>query len=160
MKKETLQLEINESTLQLLDQVRNLTFNHISNNCLYIISEIKNIEMNFFDNNKIRIAENKKKHPQPLHQIVPILENLYSDLYDVNLYVYKAEKEKTIIEIKYYPRSSIDATSRQQLASVETMLHSKVCIPPYASHDYTEPIEKFDIHWQFGTLNHWWRMYW
>jgi hypothetical protein len=163
LKRETIYTELSDSTLQLLNQVRSLTFNHFSNTCLYILTEITNIDKNYINETKIRINENKGKLPQPLHQIVQVLEKMYSDLYDVNLYVYKAKKEVTIVEVQYFLRSSIDLKFRDQCAEVETMLHSKVCLPPYfipAATSYTDYAEKFDIHWQFGTLNHKWRMFW
>lgn len=135
---------------------RSLSFNHISDNCLYIISEIKVSDKKFSELNKIRIQENSLKTPKPLADIILSLEVLYPNFYDVNLFVYKAYKKETIIEIQYYPRSSLDIEYRQKTQSQQTTLHCKVANPPY----YFETKEKFDINWEFEPLNHKWKMFW
>ena len=135
---------------------RDSSFNNISDNCKFIISEIKHSDKNFFEQNKIRKTENEKKTPKPITDIIVELATLYSNLYDVNLYVYKADKNSTLIEIQYFSRSSLDIEYQKKSATQETMLHCKVAIPPYASDNK----EKFDINWQLGTLNHKWKMFW
>ena len=156
MKKESIHKEINEATQSLLKMARESSFNNISDNCTFIISEIKQSCKNFFEQNKIRKRDNEKKIPKSLTDIIVELETLYENFYDVNLYVYKAGKNSTIIEIQYYPRSSLDIEYPKKSAKQETMLHSKVAVPPYAS----ENNKKFDINWQLGTINHKWKMFW
>ncbi len=156
MKKESIEKELLEMVKKLLGLARDLTWNSISDNCLYIISEIKHSDKNFFEQFKTRVNENNKKKPKTLTEVVAVIENLYSNLYDLNLYVYKANKNFTLIEIRYSPRSSLDKDYRKIVETKETMLHCKVDTPAY----YTETKEKFDIHWQFGTLNHKWKMFW
>lgn len=156
MNKENIYNDLKDATKSLIGRVKDLCFNNISDNCLYIISEIKNIESNSFERTKIRIKENSVKTPKSLANILPELEALYSNFYDVNLYVYKAYKNKTIIEIQYYPLSSLSNDYRLETQSKETMLHGKVVLPPY----YTETKKKFDIHWEFEPLNHKWKMFW
>jgi hypothetical protein len=156
MKKENICKDLANATKSLLDMARDLSFTIISDNCLYIISEIKDSEKNFDERNKIRIKENSLKTPEPLADILPDLEALYPNFYDVNLYVYKANKQVTIIEIQYYPRSSLDIEYRQKTQSQQTMLHCKVANPPY----YSDTKEKFDINWEFEPLNHKWKMFW
>ena len=156
MKKENILKDLTEATRSLLDMARDLSYSDISDKCLYIISEIKDSDKNFYERNKIRIKENSSKTPKPLADILPDLEALYSNFYDVNLYVYKSDKQLTIIEIQYYPRSSLDIEYRQKTQSQQTMLHCKVANPPY----YSDTKEKFDINWEFEPLNHKWKMFW
>ncbi len=132
------------------------SFNAISHNCTFILSEIKNTGLSTRKQNKIRKAENKTKIPKPLTEVVSELERMYEDLYDVNLQVYKAEKDSTIIEVRYFLRSSLEEEYRLKTMTTETMLHCKVSIPPYAS----DTKERFDINWELGTPHHKWKMFW
>lgn len=156
MKKNAIQKELTDAVKSLLEMARDLTFNKISSNCFFITSEIERSERNSFEQNKIRINSNNKKTPKTLADVIPDIEKLYDNIYDLNLYVYKAQKKQTIIEIQYYPRSSLDTDYLKKTETIETMLHWKVYTPPY----YFENEEKFDIHWQFDTLNHKWKMFW
>jgi len=156
MKKENLYKDLSDAVQSLLKLARESSFNDISENCTCIISEIKHSDKNFFDQYKIRKADNDKKKPKLLTDIIVDLETLFPNLYDVNLYVYKADKNSTLIEIQYFPRSSLDIEYQKTSATQETMLHCKVAIPPYAS----DSKEKFDINWQLGTINHKWKMFW
>ena len=88
---------------------RNSCWNKISNNTSYIISEIVNDERNFFDKRIERKKANDKKKPKSLEQITTELKDIYENLYDINLYIYKSKKESTIIEIQYYPKSSLES---------------------------------------------------
>ena len=156
MKKESIYKDISDAVQSLLKLARDSSYNYISDNCKFIISEIKHSDKNFFEQNKIRKTVNDKKTPKPLIDIIGELETLYANLYDVNLYVYKANKYSTIIEIQYFPRSSLEIEYQKTSAKKETMLHCKVAIPAYAS----DTKEKFDINWQLGTINHKWKMFW
>jgi hypothetical protein len=156
MKKENLYKDISDAVQSLLKLSRDSSFNNISDNCKFIISEIKYSDKNFFKQNKIRKADNRKKTPKPLADIIVELEKLYPNLYDVNLYVYKAGKYSTLIEIQYFLFSSLDIDYQKIISTQETMLHCKVAIPVYASDNN----EKFDINWQLGTINHKWKMFW
>jgi hypothetical protein len=156
MKKENLYKEISEAVQSLLKMAHDSSFNKISDNCKFIISEIKYNDKNFFEQNKIRKTDNVKKTPKPLTDIIIELEMLYTNLYDVNLYVYEAGKYSTIIEIQYFPRSSLEIEYQKTSTTQETMLHYKVAIPAYASDNKN----KFDINWQLGTINHKWKMFW
>lgn len=156
MKRENIHKDIADAVKSLLKMARDSSINKISDNCSFIISEIKHSADNGDDLNKIRKSENDKKTPKSLADIVADLDKLYPDLYDVNLYVYKADKNSTIIEIQYFPRSSQDIEYQKISATQETMLHCKVAIPPYCSGTN----EKFDINWPLGTFNHKWKMFW
>lgn len=156
MKKENLYKDISDVVQNLLKMARDSSFNSISDNCKFIISEIKHSNKNIFEQDKIRKIDNDKKIPKSLNDIIVELEKLYENLYDVNLYVYKANKYLTIIEIQYFPRSSLDLEYQKIAATQETMLHCKVAVPSYAYDNK----QKFDINWQLGTINHRWKMFW
>ncbi|WP_163411202.1 hypothetical protein [Flavobacterium ajazii] len=142
MKKNAIQKELTDAVKSLLEMARDLTFNKISSNCFFITSEIERSERNSFEQNKIRINSNNKKTAKTLADVIPDIEKLYDNLYDLNLYVYKTEKKQTIIEIQYYPLSSLDFDYQKKIERTEPMLHFKIYTPPY----YSENNKKFDIH--------------
>jgi len=154
--KENIYIDLKNGTEKLLEIARDLSYTLISDNCLYIISEIKDSDKRFHERDQLRKKENGLKVPKTLVNILLELNVLYPNFYDVNLYIYKAAKQMTIIEIQYYPRSSLDLEYQQFTQTKETMLHCKVSHPAY----YSERNEKFDINWEFGPLNHIWKMFW
>lgn len=156
MLKENIFSDITRATMSLLAMARDVAFNTISENCLYIISEILDSDMDLSTIEKIRIRNNCLKTPKDLKVLIPELEELYPNLYDVNLYVYKAKRTYTVVEIQYYPRSTHSPDYQKLTELQETMLHCKVPLPNY----HADHSDKFDINWQSGTLNHRWRMFW
>lgn len=162
MKKETIERDLSALTVKLLEMVRNSCWNKISDNCLYIISEIKDSQLRFDQEFQLKIAENKLKVPKKLADLITELEELYENFYDVNLYVYQAKKDVTIVDICYYSRLSLKPEYRKQVESNLTMLHCKVATPIYCGKFDSDNKRngKFDIHWQFGTFNHKWRLFW
>ena len=156
MKKETINLELSDAVQSLLQLARNLSYTKISDNCSFIISEIKSSNKNVFEQTKNRKSINDKKIPKSFIEIVSEVEAIYTNLFDVNLYIYKAKKKETIIEIQYFPRTSLDLDYQKITADQETMLHCKVSLPNYASNSN----QKFDINWEHGPLNHLWREFW
>jgi len=155
MKKESIEVDLSKAVKELLALAGSLTWNHIPERCLFILSEIKNSEQHPRKQFQIKVKENKSKKAQPLHQLIQELEELYPDLYDVNLYIYKATKKASIVEIQYYRRSSLSDEYKIMKVDQEPMLHSKVMLPVYNKKD-----KKFDLHWQFGTFNHQWNFFW
>lgn len=157
MTKENLYNDLKNATGKLLEMARDHSWNTISENCLYIINEIKNSNgKNFFEQRKIRNKENQNKEPRPLQLITLELEAIYENLYDVNLYIYKVTSNSTMVEIRFYPKSSLDKDYLEKVISNEPMLHCKVPIPPYSN----EGKSKFDINWELGGFRHRWKMYW
>lgn len=151
----TLQHELEAATSRLIALAIDLTWNTISNNCKFILSEITNTEKNFFEQQRIRKKENDKKNSVALQDIIPALQNLYSNLYDINLYIYRAEKKLTIIEIGYYLKSSLGEDHRLSVIDKEPMLHCKVAIPPWLD----DKKEKFDINWEHNKISYYWKMF-
>ena len=73
--------------------------------------------------------------------------NLYDDLFDINLHIYKTTSELTIVEVRYYLKSSIDEEYRQEVLHNPPMLHCKIAFPSWFS---AEEKEKFDINWELN----------
>ena len=65
-------------------------------------------------------------------------------MYDVNLYIYKSSKDLTVIDIRYYQKSSLGKDYRQKVRDNPPMIHSKVAIPAWLLNKN----EKFDINWE------------
>ena len=100
-------------------------------NCSYIISKIKDLELRSDEQFALKISDNKFKVLQKLADLISELEKLYDFFYDVNLYVYKAKHDKTIVEICYYSRLSLNPEYRKQMESNLPMLHYKIVSPIY-----------------------------
>lgn len=157
--KNNLEQNLKEATSTLLEMARNSCWNKISDNITYLISEIKNDELNAFDKRKERKKENEKRIAKSLEQISTELKAIYKNLYDINLYIYKSEKENTIIEIQYFPKSSLESDFYETIKYNEPMLHCKIGIPPYVNNKS----EKYDVNWELGGMRYelnlfWWRM--
>ena len=153
---DTLDKDLKCLTDDLLEMARNLTWNEISNDCRYILTEIIDSDKNFFEQRKLRKRLNDLKIPKDLNLIVPDLKTVFDNIYDLNLYVYKAKAEQTIIEIQYYPKSSLDKVYFEKVKNNKPMLHCKIATPPYADDNKI----KFDINWEHGGLRHEWKMFW
>jgi hypothetical protein len=98
-----------------------------------------------------RKSENFKKRLIGLKDAIAELKDKYFELYDINLYIDKALKGVTIIDIRYYSKNSLDIDYREKVSELPPMLHSKVTHP-----NYSEPGKKFDINWE----NENWRYKW
>lgn len=147
----TLQEHLAEATVSLLSIASDLAWNTISDNCLYIISNLKEQDEEFGVRRKLEKARSEKLAPQYLADIMPQMLKLYPDLYDINLFVYKASNERTIIEIGYYPKSALDEDYRKTIENNPPMLHSKVSHPFYY---HFNGKKKFDINWQNNSLSY------
>lgn len=142
---ETLEEVISRMTEQLLIIADGLTFNYLSRNCWFIFSEI-------IDNGDFRTERDRfqwlvqqKLSPQQLVDIMPEVLQQYHNLYDINLFVHQAKRQKTIIDIRFYPRSALDSSYRQLTAHEPPMLHTKLPMPYWTHYDKTL---KFDVNWK------------
>lgn len=141
---ETLENEIKEAIPRLFEMARSLTRNKISDNYKFILTEIKDSSENFHEQRKINKQINDKKIPVSLAELMPTLRVLYDNFYDINLLIYKATRHITIIDLRYYPKSSLDNDFRTKVLTKPPMLHCKVTHPPWLSNKK----EKFDINWE------------
>jgi hypothetical protein len=156
--KATLHDHLAQATVYLLETARESSWNTITDKCLYITSEIENSTRDFCDLRKLSKQKNDQKVPRPLANVMPELLSLYANLHDINLYVYRAERNITIIEIACYLKTSLDAEYRKTIINDPPMLHCKVPIPNYSA--LKERNKKFDINWQLNPLNHRLRVVW
>ena len=151
-----LQDEIKEAISKLLGMARDMTWNKISDNYKFVLTEIKDSPHNFHVQRKLNKKENDKKIPMLLTELMPTLQRLYDNLYDINLHIYKATNSMTIIDFRYYPKSSLDQDYREKVLHKSPMLHCKVAMPRWLS----DKKEKFDINWEhYGGRNRL-RLFW
>ncbi|CAM3860197.1 MULTISPECIES: hypothetical protein [Flavobacterium] len=162
MNKKSLENKISDSTSKLIDMATDICWNEISRDCLYIMSEIdETIGENYFERNKIRKKVNQSLIPKSLQEITQDLILLYKNLYDINLYIYKASKNRTIIEIKYFLKTSHTKDFYELIKDNEPMLHCKVSLPNYSRETgkVTEKRKKFDVNWQLGGIRFKWNTF-
>lgn len=157
----TLEQDIKNSVSALLEMASVSCWNDISENCVYIISEIKdveNIKLERIERNKI----NEQKTPYSYEEMIADLKNIYRIIYDINLYVYKSEKDRTIIDVRYYPNTNFDDDFLEKVKDKTPMIHCKINNPPYIStfDDAYDRQEKFDVNWELGGIRHQWKMFW
>ena len=145
-----LEQNLKEATSTLIEMAKKSCWNKISVNTSYIISEIVNDNKDLFYSRIERKKANDIKSPKTLKQITFDLKAVYDNLYDLNLYIYKSEKDKTIIEIQYYLKSSLKSEFYEAVKDNEPMLHVKIKIPPYVNN--TE--EKYDVNWELGGIKY------
>lgn len=144
MNVESLHKQIETAVPSLLNLARETTYSNIANNCLFILTEIKDIEGNGFVRSQLEKKENDAKQPVTLDELMPALLKLYDNLYDINLEIYRAKKDVTIIDFRYYPKTSLDEDYREKVKSNPPMLHYKVAHPFWL----TNPKDKFHIKWK------------
>ncbi|QEC78464.1 hypothetical protein [Mucilaginibacter ginsenosidivorax] len=159
--KETLEQYLIKVTAGLIYTARDMAWNKISDNYLYILSPYNGTDKkNCFERYAVRKRINDVKEPQPLKTVMPELLDCYPDLYDIVLYLYRASKRLTVIEIEYRTKDDLDDNYRATVVNDPPMCHSYVVIPPYRTHDKKR---KFDINWQNNTISNrlnifWWRL--
>ena len=131
-------------------------WNFISDDCVYILTNIQvDSEKNFQEQVSERIRINEKKVPKRVDWAVKALNEIYSNLYDINFYIYRAEKKRTIIEIQYFLKSQLEKEQAEKVESQEPMVHCKLHLPPYQ----VDSSGQFDINWHFGGWRHKWKMF-
>jgi hypothetical protein len=156
MSEKSLQVQIEEMLPELVKMASELSFSNISTNFKFILSEIKDSTENFSVQRARMTKENDKKTPQPLEKLMPVLDELYENLYDINLHIYKANRNDTVIDMRYYPKSALDEDYRKTIVKNPPMLHAKVEMPP----QLTNRKEKFDINWHHHTFLNEWKLFW
>ncbi|WP_289665934.1 hypothetical protein [Flavobacterium panacagri] len=155
--KSSIEEKIKNLTTQLLELARLKCWNTISNNLVFILSNISEIEgENFFTQRINRNKLNENKIPKNFTEAITDLKEIYDLIYDINLYIYKAEKEQTIIEIQYFLKSNLDADYLKTVADNPSMLHCKITLPPYRKNDDA----KFDVNWELGGIRYRWNIFW
>lgn len=152
MNKEYLKEKI-ESCIGNLQRLAKINcWNEISFNYVFIVSDFNEFEgSNFFEQRKARNKVNKFKTALSLDSVIEILNKESHDFYDVNLYIFKASKKETIIEIQYYRKSNLEPNYFEIVKNEKPMFHSKISLPSY----FLEG-RKFDVNWELGGIRHSW----
>ena len=144
MTSDNLQHDLEEAIPKLLEIAKELTWNKLSDNYKFILTEISSSEEIFHEQRILQKRENDKKIPVTIQELMPILQKLYYNIYDINLYVYRSTKKMTVIDIRYYSKSSLDEDYKRMVINNSPMIHCKVSMPAWLS----DKQEKFDINWE------------
>lgn len=154
--KNTLEQNLREATSTLLEMARRSCWNTISENTGFIVSEIKNDSRNFKIQRIEKNKANRRKKPVTLEKATAQLKSMYENLYDIQLHIYKSQKDNTIVDIRYYPKSELESDFYEKIKNNHPMLHCKVGVPFYAS----DTSKKYDVNWELGGIRHQWHSFW
>ena len=158
--KENLNRQIKEATNTLLEMAKEHSWNKISSNVRYVIKKVKTEITegeNLFQTNRIRKRLLSLKERLNLESAIKQLKSEFENIYLIELYIFKASKKETIVEIEILEKSELDAEYRKTVLNDSPMLHCKVAIPPYIG---LEKKDKFDINWQLETIEYKWKIFW
>ncbi|MFT5779729.1 MAG: phosphoribosylformylglycinamidine (FGAM) synthase PurS component [Crocinitomicaceae bacterium] len=149
-----------ENISELVEKVSELAerfcTNSVSDNYEYIHSEIEiNPRRNLQIERIERIKANNKKETLSLETACLFLFKKYSDLFDINVCIHRSHRSKTVIDIRYLLKSSLESSEREVEENVEPMYHAKLTNPPYLLKEG----EKYDVNWEHRTFNTRWRLY-
>ena len=149
--------EISNLIPKLLEMVNQSCWNNISENLMFILSNVSEVKgENFFVQRNNRNKLNRQKEPKSFDEVIASVKEIYAMIYDINLFVYKSEKFRTIIEIRYFLKSELEPDYLKTVISNPSMLHCKIAKPPYIENDKY----KFDVNWELGGMRHKWKMFW
>lgn len=156
MYQNNLKNNIQHSLDNLLRLVEIHCWNKISPNIIFILSDFN--EFKGSNSSEQRIHRNKLnnlKIPLTLDAAIQVLNNEYDDLYDVNLYVFKALKKETIIEIQYYRKSNFETAYYTKIKNNPPMFHAKFSLPFFGKSGV-----QYDVNWEAsGRLRHIWSVF-
>ena len=146
--------QIEKATSDLLKMAKDICWNEISNNCFYILTEINPENDLKFSNRKLYKKINDKKELKKIDEIIEDLKIFYFDIYDINLFVYKSTKNKTIIDLRYFLKVN-SGHNIDKIKETEPMIHSRITLPFYRKNEK----EKFDVNWELGGVKQEWKMF-
>ena len=149
--------ELTQVTAALLKMAREMTWNTISDEVRYVIRKTAGAEAgNIPAQNRERKRILDAAPELSAEQAIAILLEKYPNLYCIDLYIFRALPNRTIVEIELTEKSRLDADYRLTVSDKPPEWHAKVAIPPYRS----EAKEKFDINWPVGSWESRWKMFW
>jgi len=154
--KENLDQQIREATNLLLEMAREHSWNNISNNLKFIVKIITRNE-NSFEPSRLRKKRLGKEKKLDLESAITQLKSNYDNTYLIELYIFKANKKETIVDIQILEKSELEPEFRRTIYDNPPQLHCKVALPPYIGR---EKKYKFDINWELGTIEYKWKMFW
>ncbi|WP_326983630.1 hypothetical protein VUJ46_03530 [Chryseobacterium sp. MYb264] len=151
MEREEIPLKFREAILNLLRLAELYCWNKVSLNIQYILSDSSEMKEELSGSEKRRLQNriNSKKIPIDFEKAIKFLRDEFSDLYDVNLYIFKSKKKSTIVDIRYFKKSNLDVDFLQTVKDNSPMLHSKLPLPIYRN-----DFKKINVNWESGSLDH------
>lgn len=153
--KENFEPEIKKAVADLFNLADRYCRNRLSPECFFIVSDFSDFtDSKGFENRKLRNKINSYKTLSNMDSSIEILKQQYADLYGIVLYVFKAERNKTIIEIECYRKSDLDHSYFEKVKNNQPMLHAKIQLPLYCKNG-----EKFDVNWRLVGWRHRWNMF-
>ncbi|ASK28955.1 hypothetical protein CEY12_02015 [Chryseobacterium sp. T16E-39] len=156
MLKETLEINLNSSVVNLFRLAKISCWNKMSQNCLYIVSDCNEFySLDDKDYETVRRKINNKKNPRNLDSAIYELEKEYDDLYDIVLYVFKAKRNLTVIEIQYYRKSNFDSEYFEVVKNNLPMFHAKISRPIYIGGQDI----KFDVNWESQNVRYYFNLW-
>ena len=153
MTKAILQKSIEEATVELLALVGKNCWNQVSTNCNYILSKCSSVDLWWKDELEW-INQNKDKQPISQDELVSKLNQSLSDLYRIELAVYRAHSTMTTIELRYSLKSECEKRIYAVVKNSNPLLGCKLSIP-----EYWNPQSKFDVNWHFKGNGHRWKLF-
>ncbi|MDQ0781490.1 hypothetical protein QF044_001344 [Chryseobacterium sp. W4I1] len=155
MTPEILEENIQNMAARLIKLAEEQCWNKISHQLTFIVSDFNEFGEDFRERRQLRNKINRYKTPLPLDAVIKIVKKEYQDLYDINLYIFKALQKQTIIEIQYYRKSNMEPDEYEKIKDYPPMLHAKIRQPGYSLEG-----ETFDINWESGGgLRHYWKSF-
>ncbi|MFP3590536.1 hypothetical protein [Chryseobacterium sp. SIMBA_038] len=145
------ELDIRDTISSLINLINDYCWNKISPNYSFILSDIVDIKD---CNRKEKKIINDEKIPVNFKHALEFLEKEHSDLHDINFYVFKVKKGRTVIEIQYYRKSNLDKAFFEMVKNNLPMLHAKISMPIYAKNG-----KRFDANWESEGLIHQWKTF-
>lgn len=159
---ENLHLKIKDATHELLEMAREFSWNRISSNVRYVTKKV-NLETierkNNFEINRIRKMILSSQERLSLESAILQLNAEFDNIYLIELYVFKATRRETIVEIEILEKSELRAKYENIAVDECPTLHGKVPIPLYIGYKNKDKY-KFDINWQLETFEYKWKMFW
>lgn len=155
--RENVETQIEKAVADLFNLADRCCRNRLSPECFFIISDFSDFPSSkgFEDRNRtLRNKINRHKTLCNFDLSIEILKQEYADLYDIVLYIFKAKRNKTIIEIEYYRKSALDPSYFEKVKNNPPMVHAKIHLPLYYKNG-----ENFDINWRSGGWRHIWNMF-
>ncbi len=99
---------------------------------------------------------NEAKTPVELKDVMPGLLQMFDDIYEIDLFIFKSAKPCTIIEIRYRLKEPLEPDYRRSVIDDPPMLHCKLVIPRYLA----GKSKKFDVNWELKPWLCGWKMFW
>lgn len=158
--KTNLNQQIKEATNQLLQMADERAWNKISRQLKFVIKKVKTEltdSKSILNRNKTRKRLLEQKERLDLDKAIHQLKSEFDNIYLIELYIFKACKNETIIEVEVLEKTELSIEHRKTILDATPTIHCKVAIPPYIDLDSND---KFDINWQLETFEYKWKMFW